>query len=129
MTIRTIKTIGLALIFGLTTVVSISAAAEDKPLTKAEVKNLISNGETKADHGRLAKHFEAEAARYEAEAKEHSDLAQLYQRNTSATPTKYPGTSQSFQHCDSVSKGLHEAAENARQLAAEHADMAKAAKK
>jgi hypothetical protein len=129
MNIRTIKTMGFALVLALSAVVSISAAANDKPLTKAEVKNLIANAELKADHERLAKHFETEAVRYEAEAKEHAELAQLYQRSTSATPTKHPGGQQSFQHCDSLSKSLQQAAENARQLAAEHSEMAKEAKK
>lgn len=129
MNIRTIKTMGFALVFALTAIASIVAAANDKPLTKAEVKNLISNAELKADHERLAKHFEAEAVRYEAEAKEHAELAQLYQRSTSATPTKYPGGAQSFQHCDSLSKSLKTAAEDARQLAAQHMNMAKEAKK
>jgi hypothetical protein len=109
----------------LTAVVSVPAGAKDKPLSKSELKSLIANAETKADHERIAQYFDAEAARYEAESKDHGELAQLYQRNTSATPTKYPGGQQSFQHCDSVSKSLQQAAENARQLAAEHRGMAK----
>ena len=109
--------------------VSVPAGAKDARLTKAELKSLISNAETKADHERIAQYFDAEAARYEAESKEHVELAQLYQRNTSATPTKYPGGAQSFQHCDSLSKSLKTAAEDARQLAAEHRGMAHEAKK
>lgn len=113
----------------LTAVVSVPAGAADNPLSKSELKNLISNAETKAEHERIAKYFDAEAARYEADSKDHGELAQLYQRNTSATPTKYPGGMQSFQHCDSLSKSLKQAAEDARQLAAEHRGMEKEAKK
>ena len=113
----------------LTAVVSVPAGAKDKPLTKSELKNLISNAETKAEHERIAQYFDAEAARYQAESKDHGELAQLYQRETSATPTKYPGSQQSFQHCDSLSKSLQQAAENARQLAVEHRGMEKEAKK
>ena len=109
--------------------ISVPAGAKDKPLNEKEIKNLIANAETKAEHERIAHYFDAEAARYEAESKEHGELAQLYQRNTSATPTKYPGGAQSFQHCDSLSKSLQTAAEDARQLAAEHRGMAKEAKK
>ena len=129
MRIRTIKTAILGVIFATASVVSLAAAAKDKPLSKAEVKSLIANAETKAEHERLAKHFEAEATRYEAEAKEHAELAQVYQQNTPPITAKYPGLMQTFQHCDSVSKALLQAAENARKLASEHSEMAKAATK
>jgi len=124
-----LKTAVFALTFAVAGLVSVPAGAKDARLTKAELKSLISNAETKADHERIAQYFDAEAARYEAESKEHVELAQLYQRNTSATPTKYPGGAQSFQHCDSLSKSLQTAAQDARQLAAEHRGMAHDAKK
>jgi hypothetical protein len=107
----------------------VSAPAKDKPLNGTELKSQIANAETKADHEHIAQHFDAEAARYGAEAKEHRELAQLYQRNTGPTPTKYPGSAQSFQHCDSLSKSLEQAAEDSRQLAAEHRRMAHEAKR
>ena len=129
MNARSIKTAVIGIAFAAASIMIASAAAKDKPLTSREVRNLIVNAETKAEHERLAKYFEAEVARYEAESKDHGELAQLYQRNSSATPTKYPGTIQSFQHCDSLSKNLQRAAEDARQLAAEHREMAKEAKK
>ncbi len=113
----------------LTAVVSVPAGAKDKPLSQSELKGLIANAETKAEHERIAKHFDAEAAKYEAEAKDHGELAQLYQRNTPANPTKYPGSMQTFNHCDSLSKSLQQAAENARQMAADHRGMEKEAKK
>jgi len=110
-------------------VVSIPAGAKEKALSQTELKNLITNAETKAEHARLAQHFEAEAERYEAESKEHAELAQFYQQNTSATPAKYPGTQESFQHCDALSKSLQQAAENARELAAAQRRLEKEAKK
>ena len=113
----------------LTAVVSVPAGAADKTLSKSELKGLISSAETKAEHARIARYFEAEAAKYEAEAKDHAELAQLYQRNTPTTPTKYPGSMQTFNHCDALSKSLEQAAENARQMAADHRGMEKEAKK
>jgi hypothetical protein len=130
MNTRPLRTAVFAAAVGMLTVmVSVPAGAADKPLSKTELKGLISNAETKAEHERIAQYFDAEAAKYETEAKDHADLAQLYQRNTSATPTKHSGTMQTFQHCDSMSKALQQAAENARQLAAEHRDMEREAKK
>ena len=118
-------TVGLA-----TAVVSVPAgAAKDKTLTKTELKNLIANAETKADHERIAQYFDAEAARYEAESKDHGELAPFYQRNPDPTISKHPGSPRSFQHCDALSKALQEAAANARQLAADHRGMANEAKK
>src|SRR5260370_40316591 len=109
----------------LPAVVSVPAWAKDKTLSKSELKNLIANAETKADHERIAQYFDAEAVKYEAEAKDHGDLAQVY-RKAGAPSAKQP--TQTFNHCDSFAKSLEQAAENARQLAADHRGMAKEAK-
>jgi hypothetical protein len=107
--------------------VSVPAGAKDKPLTQSDLKSLVAKAESKADHERIAQHFDAEADRYDAEAKEHADLAAFYQKNT-PSGTKYPGGMKTFQHCDSVSKLLTQAAQDSRALASEHREMAKAAK-
>ena len=101
---------------------------KDKILSKGEVKNLIANAKTKADHERIARYFDAEAAKYDSDAKEHGELAPLYEKNTPQNPTKFPGSQQTSQHCDSLSKSLQKAAEDARALAAHHREMAKEAK-
>ena len=108
-------------------VVSVPAAGKDKTLSKTQLNHLIATAETKADHERIAQHFDAEATKYEAEAKEHGELAQAYRKSGPAS-AKYPGSMQSFNHCDALSKSLQQAAENARQLAADHREMAKEAK-
>ena len=113
----------------LTAMVSVPVGAKEKVVSKSELKKLVANAETKVDHERIAQYFDAEATRYDAEAKEHGELAQLYQRKTPATPSKYPGSMQSFQHCDSLSTSLQKTAEDARQLAVEHRGMANEAKK
>jgi len=111
----------------LPAMVAVPTGAKDKQLSQKELKNLIANAETKAEHERIAQYFDAEAAKYEAEAKEHAELAQSYRKAGSAS-AKYPGSMQSFSHCDSLSKSLLKAAEDARQLAAEHREMEKEAK-
>lgn len=129
MNTRTIRLAFFAMAIALMSAAfSAPAWAKDKTLSKSELKHLIATAETKADHERIAQYFDAEATKYETEAKEHGELAPLYQRNPPATPTKYPGSMQSFQHCNSLSKSLSQAAEDARALAAEHREMAKAAK-
>jgi len=108
-------------------IVSVPAAAKDKALSKTQLNHLIATAETKADHERIAQYFDAEATKYETEAKEHAELAQAY-RKSGAASAKYPGSMQTFNHCDSLSTSLEQAAENARQLAADHRQMAKEGK-
>ena len=112
----------------LTAVVSVPAGAKDKTPSKTELKSLIANAETKADHERIAQYFDAEAASYEAEAKDHGELAPFYQKSPDPALSKHPASPRSFEHCDSLTKSLKQAAENARQLAADHRGMAKEAK-
>jgi hypothetical protein len=106
---------------------SVPAGAKDKPLSQSDLKSLVAKAETKADHERIAQHFDAEADRYDAEAKEHSDLAAFYEKNT-PSGAKYPGGMKTYQHCDAVSKSLTQAAQDSRALAGEHREMAKGAK-
>jgi hypothetical protein len=107
--------------------ISVPAAAKDKVLSKSQLNHLIATAETKADHERIAQYFDAEATKYEGEAREHAELAQAYRKSGPAS-AKYPGSMQTFNHCDSLSKSLQQAGENARQLAADHRDMATRAK-
>src|SRR5437773_9699982 len=109
-------------------VVSIAAGAKHKAISKSELKHLIATAETKTDHERIAQYFDDEAAKYEAESKEHGELAQAYRKSGPAS-AKYPGSMQTSNHCDSLSKSLQQAAENARQMAADHREMAKEAAK
>jgi hypothetical protein len=125
---RFINAVVLAIVFAFATAVSISAA-DNKLLTKGELKSLIANGETKADHERVAQYFDAEAARYEAEAKDHSDLAGFYQKSPDPALSKHPTSPRAFEHCDALSKSLLKSAAEARQLSVEHRLMAKDAKK
>lgn len=109
--------------------VSISAAASEKKLTKRELKDLIAHAETKAQHQQIANYFDDEANRFAAEAQEHSELAEFYEKHSAPQPTKFPGTHQTSSHCSAVSKSLSQAADNARAIAAEHRKMADEAKK
>ena len=69
-------------VLGVTTwAVPVSIAKDgDYPglLTATEVKQLVANAKTPADHMKLNKHFVALSAKYEAEAEEHAALADVY---------------------------------------------------
>ncbi len=115
----------------LTAVVSVPAGAEDKPMSKSELKDLIANAKTPAAHERIAQYFDAEATRYEADAKEHEEEASDYAAHPSnpanGKDTVYSTDMQS--HCSNLGAKLKEAAQEARMLAAGHREMAKQAVK
>jgi hypothetical protein len=119
----------LALIItGVILSAALSAGYAAQKVTGKTLKESIAKAETAADHQAIAQYFDAEAARYEAEAKEHGELAAVYQKNAPSQPTKYPGSMQTFGHCDALAKSLQQAAKQARRLAADHREMAKEAK-
>ena len=91
-------------------------------LKPSEVKALIVNAKTPADHVKLQKHFQALAAKYDAEAAEHADLTKLYRSNPGS---HYPGNNaQQADHCDRLSELMLEGAKSARALASDHEKMA-----
>ena len=80
------------LVLGLMTVLAmaISVRADGATLLKkSELKNLIANAKTAAEHERIAQRFDAEAAQWEAEANTHAELALYYQRNPDPAAGRY----------------------------------------
>ena len=94
-------------------------------LPSKQVKELVASAKTPADHTKLQKHFVALAAKYEAEAAEHADLALTYRKPPVGRlmPGSYP---KKAEHCDRLTQTLRDAAKEARELAAEHGQMASA---
>jgi len=128
---RDIFRLRTALVAGLMTVLAVAVSARadgTKLLKKSELKNLIANAKTPVDHERIAHHFDAEAAQWEAEASTHEELALYYRRNPDPTAWRYSRSPRSFEHCDSLVKDLRKAAQASRDLAADHREMAKQAK-
>ena len=100
-------------------------------LSKKQLKDLIANANTPADHERIAQYYDAEAARYEADAKQHEDEASYYagHQHPAAeghSPNNYP--QYMLSHCPQIAAKLKEAAQESRALAAGHREMAKEAK-
>lgn len=77
---------------------------------------------------KLARYFNEEADRLEAEAKEHEELAQEYRKNPSAMSMKTPMSPNSADHCLYFAKAARDAAKAARELASSHEGMAKGSK-
>jgi len=114
----------------LAAVIAISApqatAAEMKGMLKSkEVKALVANAKTPADHMKLAGHFNAMAEKHEAEALEHEALAVEYTRNPRMGSSKTPMSPNSAEHCKYFAEHCRKAANEMRAMAAEHEEMAK----
>ena len=94
-------------------------------LSPTQVRQLTASAKTPAEHMKLAKHYEAVAAKHEAEAKEHEALAELYTKNPTGHEQKHPMSGQTAAHCKLYAEHCRKAAEDARQMAAAHTEMAK----
>ena len=107
----------LALALGAT------AAESSATMSKKEARELASKATTPADHQRLALYFKAEAARFDADADDHTEMVSGYRENPKIKATQ--GFTDAINHCDSLAKKLKEAAAEDRALAAAHEAMAK----
>ena len=118
-------------VLAFATSAGLSAAQQSKPsdvLTNKQVKELVANAKTPADHTKLQKHFLALAAKYEADADEHAAEAQAYRKNPTFMESKNPVGPGTAAHCDRFAELTREAAKEARELASAHEHMAGAAK-
>ena len=116
----------------LVSVSSQAASTSGDTLTNKQVKELIANAKTPADHMKLAKHFDAKADELAAESQKHAQLADQY-RHTQVlasdehTPTNY--YVDEAEHCAHLASKLSEAADAARDLAHDHEKVAQQASK
>jgi hypothetical protein len=95
-------------------------------LSSKQVKELVATAKTPADHLKLSKHFNALAAKYEAEAAEHAEEAQAYHKNPTFMESKNPSGPGTVAHCDRFADLTRQAAKEARELATAHEHMASA---
>lgn len=100
-------------VLGLILAIALSSCAKkEKPLsTKADLKYLLTHAKTASDHQRVAAYWRAEAERYEADAKQHEELAASY---------KSSGSFESNDHCEVLVLANRNAVAQARALAASH---------
>ena len=130
-TFRTCAIVVLATVALAVSVPSLLAADKSKTsdlLTTKQVKALVANARTPADHIRLSKHFEALAATYEAEATGHADNGAAYRKNPIGMAGRPANAEVTIAHCDRLAELSRESAKEARELASAHAQMAAAPK-
>ncbi len=107
---------------------SVPLLAQQSPdlLTKKNVHELAMTAKTPAEHAKLQKHFLALAAKYDADAADHAELAQDYLKPQSGGRLMPGSPKMRAEHCDRLSASLKDAAKDARELASEHGKMATA---
>lgn len=115
--------------FTLVTAVAVPAGQTTESgdlLTSKQVKELVANAKTSADHIKLSKHFLALAAKYESDAADHVELASLYRKSPGPGESKRPSSPDTAIHCDRFSSSARDAAKEARELATAHEHLAAA---
>lgn len=104
------------------------AQSAGKTLSKKQLAELVATAKTAADHRRLAGHYRAAAAKHEAEAKEHVELAAKYKANPTVSEMKRPGAQDTASHCLTFAEHCRKQAAIMNEMAAMHEEMAKNAK-
>ena len=93
-------------------------------LSKGQLKSLIENAKTPADHMKLARYYRYEASKLEADVKEHEEMAASYDKHPAALP-KAPTPAD---HCRNLVRYLGESVKEANEMADMHEEMAKNAR-
>ena len=99
--------------------------ANAQVLPKAQLKELIKSASTAQDHEKIAKHFDAKAAQYEADAKDYDELALEHRNNGHSS--KHPMSGLTEEHCKYFAEQARRAAAEARKVAADHRELGKSA--
>ncbi|WP_321476972.1 hypothetical protein [uncultured Paludibaculum sp.] len=101
-----------------------SASEMKTALKPKEVKSLMANAKTPADHMELARSFMAMAERHDAEAAEHEALAAEYTRNPQVSAAKHPMAPNSAEHCKFFAEHCRRTAADMRAKARQQEEMA-----
>src|SRR5450432_153648 len=126
--INTSRTVAASMVLAVMMVISAGQALAIGPkdeLKPNEVRALVANAKTPADHMKLAHHYTAMAAKHEAEAQEHEALAAEYTKNPELGGDKHPMGPNTAEHCKFFAEHCREAAKEMKAMAAAHEEMAK----
>ncbi|MGA7791898.1 MAG: hypothetical protein WCA19_02590 [Candidatus Acidiferrales bacterium] len=115
----------------LSSFVPVAMAAKNKSaLSKKELKVLLRTAKEPPEHRKIADYYRQEAQRLTADAKEHTELAEIYAKNPPfpAMEAKHGSSfGQGASHCRLWAQLDAEQAKEAEALALLHEDMAKQA--
>ncbi len=130
---RTLSTFAVIMTLAVTSLFSVYSEAQDKKPsvpTRKELVTLLKTAKEPPEHRRIAAYYRAEAARLTQSAKEHVELATIYEQKHPfpAMESKHGDMfGQGASHCQKFAELVKEQAKEVEALAALHEDMAKAA--
>src|SRR6266705_869965 len=130
---RILSTVAVLATLAVLSLVSVYSVAQDKKPsvpTRKELVTLLKTAKEPPEHRRIAAYYRHEAASLTQSAKEHSELAAIYQeRHPFAAMESKHGDAfgQGTSHCEKFADLAKEQATEAEALAAIHEDMGKAA--
>ena len=107
---------------------SLAVAVEPAELTRKDLKTAIATAKTPQEHQRIANYYKKEADRMLADATDHEELVAVYAKSGDRQGTKHPMAGQTVDHCKYFSDAARKAAQESRELAKLHEEMAKQAK-
>ncbi len=106
------------------------ASEKTSSLSKKDLKGLLKNARTPAEHRAIATYYRQKAEQQTTSSKKHAELAEVYAKNPPfpAMEAKHGDAfGQGTSHCRKWAKLDAEQADKAEKLAALHEDMAKKA--
>jgi len=96
-------------------------------ISKRALQEMIAGAKSAADHKAIADYYYAEAAKAQAKAVEHDEMAGWY-RNAGEGVKKTPYAPGTINHCERLVNDYKSTAADLKALAKEHEAMAKQAK-
>ena len=127
------STVAVLATLAVLSLVSVFSLGQDKKSfvpTRKELVTLLKTAKEPPEHRRIAAYYRQEAARLTQSAKEHSELAAIYQKRHpfAAMESKHGDAfGQGASHCEKFAQLATEQAKEAEALAVLHEDMAKEA--
>ena len=125
--VKNIRLVAVLVGLGVVGLVTLSAGQKLKSpdlLTAKQVKQLVANAVTPADHLKLSKHFLALAAKYEDDADEHAALADVYRKSPKRPRVEAAFGPDTAGHCDLFAQAARRAAKAALALSEDHERLA-----
>ena len=92
-------------------------------ISKRALKEMIAGAKTAADHKVIAEYYFTEAAKAQAKAEEHDQMAAWY-RNAGEGVKKIPYTPGTIDHCERLVKSYRSTVDELTALAKEHEVLA-----
>jgi hypothetical protein len=130
---RILSTVAVLATLAALSLVSVYSVAQDKKSsvpTRKELVTLLKTAKEPPEHRRIAAYYRHEATSLTQSAREHSELAAIYQQKHpfGAMESKHGDAfGQGASHCEKFAQLAREQAKEAEALAVLHEDMAKEA--